>query len=89
MTRIIAILLILAPVAGAWAQSTAVTKAVTQTQQGIGETGTMYDGNNLVRFPLTPPPSANPASPAAASSGVTGAQGSRDESGNGAGGGEH
>ena len=60
-----------------------------QQQKGVGPTGTMFDGNNLTRFPLARPAPADPTRPAATTAGVTGAQGSRDEGSTGAGGGEH
>lgn len=88
MIRILAAALTLVAISDARAQTVAPGPQA-QLQKGIGLTGTMYDGNNLARFPLAPPPAANPTNPAAGTTGVTGAQGSRDESGAGAGGGEH
>ena len=59
-----------------------------QPQQGIGPTGTMFNGNNTARSAIGPRPDPNRPPPSLGSSSPA-AQGAKDESGSGAGGGEH
>ena len=57
-----------------------------QVQKDVGMTGTMYNGNNVVRSSIGQPP--NPQAPKAVGQ-TPGANLNKDESGTGAGGGEH
>ena len=57
-----------------------------QVQRYVGMTGTMYNGNNTVRSDIGRPP--DPRAPKAAGQ-TPGANVTKDESGTGAGGGEH
>lgn len=69
---------------------TPLAAAAQAVQPGIGPTGSMYNGNNTQRSPIAARPDPN-RTPPVAGAGVTSTSGqqSRDESGGGAGGGEH
>jgi hypothetical protein len=64
----------------------AIPAAAQQVQKGIGMTGTMYDGNNTARSAIGKPPDPHPTPATGASPAATT---NKDESGTGAGGGEH
>jgi hypothetical protein len=64
----------------------AAPAAAQQVQKDIGMTGTMYNGNNTTRSSIGTPPNPHPPK---ATGQTPGATVNKDESGTGAGGGEH